>query len=52
MALASRGWPRAFPALRVYAAYIAKNDENRRRQQSDPRYQPSYQAGAAMSEQG
>ena len=41
-----------FSAEEVYAAYIAKNDENRRRQQSDPRYQPSYQAGAAMSEQG
>lgn len=29
-----------FSAEEVYAAYIAKNQENRRRQQSDPRYQP------------
>jgi NTP pyrophosphatase (non-canonical NTP hydrolase) len=29
-----------FNAEEMYAAYIAKNDENRRRQQSDPRYQP------------
>ena len=41
-----------FSAEEVYAAYIAKNDENRRRQQSDPRYQPGYQPGAATSDQG
>jgi dimeric dUTPase (all-alpha-NTP-PPase superfamily) len=29
-----------FSAEELHAAYIAKNDENRRRQQSDPRYQP------------
>ncbi|MGE5333999.1 MAG: dUTPase [Nitrososphaerota archaeon] len=29
-----------FSAEDIYAAYIAKNEENRRRQQSDPRYQP------------
>ena len=29
-----------FSAEEVYAAYIAKNEENRRRQQADPRYQP------------
>lgn len=29
-----------FSAEEVYAAYIAKNQENRRRQQFDPRYQP------------
>lgn len=28
-------------AQALYDAYIAKNAENRRRQQSDPRYQPS-----------
>lgn len=29
-----------FSAEELHAAYIAKNDENRRRQQSDSRYQP------------
>ncbi len=29
-----------FSAEEMYAAYVAKNEENRRRQQSDPRYQP------------
>jgi dUTPase-like protein len=29
-----------FSAEELHVAYIAKNDENRRRQQSDPRYQP------------
>lgn len=29
-----------FSAEDIYAAYIAKNEENRRRQRSDPRYQP------------
>jgi dUTPase-like protein len=29
-----------FSASEIYSAYIAKNDENRRRQQADPRYQP------------
>lgn len=29
-----------FSAEDIYAAYVAKNEENRRRQQSDPRYQP------------
>jgi hypothetical protein len=29
-----------FTANEIYAAYVAKNDENRRRQQSDPRYRP------------
>lgn len=29
-----------FSATEIYAAYVAKNDENRRRQRSDPRYQP------------
>lgn len=29
-----------FSAEDVYAAYVAKNEENRRRQQSDPRYAP------------
>jgi hypothetical protein len=29
-----------FSASEIYSAYIAKNDENRRRQQSDPRYRP------------
>lgn len=32
-----------FSAEEVYAAYIAKNEENRQRQQSDPRYQPGAQ---------
>lgn len=35
-----------FSAEEVYAAYLAKNDENRRRQQADPRYQPSSDASA------
>ena len=30
-----------FSASSLYDAYVAKNAENRRRQQSDPRYQPS-----------
>ena len=30
-----------FSAEEIYAAYVAKNEENRRRQQSDPRYQPN-----------
>lgn len=30
-----------FSASEIYSAYIAKNDENRRRQQSDPRYRPA-----------
>jgi len=29
-----------FSAEEMYAAYVSKNEENRRRQQSDPRYQP------------
>jgi hypothetical protein len=29
-----------FSAADIYAAYVAKNEENRRRQQSDPRYRP------------
>jgi hypothetical protein len=29
-----------FSARDIYSTYIAKNDENRRRQQSDPRYRP------------
>ncbi|HEU5349014.1 MAG TPA: dUTPase [Ktedonobacterales bacterium] len=33
-----------FSAEDIYAAYIAKNEENRRRQQSDPRYQPDTRA--------
>ena len=35
-----------FSAEEVYAAYIAKNEENRRRQQADPRYQPGAADGA------
>lgn len=31
-----------FSAEDVYHAYVAKNAENRSRQQSDPRYQPSW----------
>ena len=30
-----------FSAEEIYDAYVAKNEENRRRQQTDPRYQPS-----------
>ncbi|HKW20069.1 MAG TPA: dUTPase [Ktedonobacterales bacterium] len=29
-----------FSASDIYSAYIAKNEENRRRQESDPRYRP------------
>ena len=39
-----------FSAEEVYAAYIAKNHENRRRQQADPRYQP-HPPGATESGQ-
>jgi dimeric dUTPase (all-alpha-NTP-PPase superfamily) len=34
-----------FSAREIYSAYIAKNDENRRRQQSDPRYRPGGDEG-------
>lgn len=34
-----------FSASDIYAAYIAKNDENRRRQHSDPRYRPDGDKG-------
>jgi dUTPase len=37
-----------FSAEDIHAAYVAKNDENRHRQQSDPRYQPN--ANAARQE--
>lgn len=33
-----------FSAEEIFAAYVAKNDENRRRQRSDPRYQPGADA--------
>lgn len=33
-----------FSAEDIYAAYVAKNEENRRRQQSDPCYQPDAHA--------
>ena len=39
-----------FSAEEVYAAYIAKNHENRRRQQTDPRYQP-HPFGATESDE-
>jgi hypothetical protein len=29
-----------FTSAEIYQSYVAKNEENRRRQQSDPRYQP------------
>ncbi len=38
-----------FSAEEMHAAYVAKNQENRRRQQSDPRYRP--ETGAASAEQ-